>query len=92
MHNQEHNMKTYDTIYQIEHRADPRRQMIYISPPFTAMTEDVNLMGAEMVVASQESLLDQNVHADGVLRMHERNEGRRHNPELDTGSVASYLI
>ncbi len=85
-------MKTYDDIYLIEHRAEPRRQMIYITPPFTAMLEDIGLMTAEMAIATQKRLLKQEmIFEHGVLRMFLGDKGPIHTPERDTGAIATYL-
>ncbi len=86
-------MKTYDTIYQIENRIDPRRRMIYITPPFTSMLEDINLMSAEMVVATQKSLLKQEMmYAREALTMFLSGIGQRRVPELDSGAIITNHI
>ncbi len=85
-------MKTYDDLYSIEYRAAPRRQMIYITPPFTSMVDDIGLMTAEMAISTQKRLLKQEmIFEHGILRMFLDNRGHKHTPEINNGAIVAHL-
>ncbi len=85
-------MQTYDDRYSIENRAMPRRRMLYITPPYTSLVEDVGLVGAEMAEATQEHLYNKIDWAGGVARMHVRHLGRSAIPELASGAIVTHNV
>ncbi len=47
-------MQTREEFYAIEDRIDPRRQMFYVTYPYTSLRQDALLMGADVAEATQE--------------------------------------
>ncbi len=85
-------MQTYDDIFSIENRAMPRSRMLYITPPYTPLVEDVGLVGAEMSMATQEHLSNKIDWAAQVARIHVRHLGRSSIPELASGAIITHNL
>ncbi len=85
-------MQTYEDKISIENRVLPRSRMLYITPPYTALLEDVNLAGADMAVATQKNFNQEMALAEGVVRMQVRHLGRAQMPEVGTGALVTHNV
>ncbi len=83
-------MPTYDDLFLIENRAEPRRRMLYITPPYTPMLMDINLIGAEMAVATQKRMLQVEQNIASALNIQIRHLGRKDSPEITNGVIFNY--